>query len=139
MLKVAYKECAILLYDAIKEIQYGTFRRIVQNKIHPTGFYCGKREKGDEIINWDQPSRILFNFIRGINLPGPMATTFLKGEMVRINKAKLIKDVPNYIGIPGQLLLKTKNGFLIKTKDSFLEIFEIESDTKLKVGDRLGK
>jgi hypothetical protein len=28
---------------------------------------------------------------------------------------------------------------LIKTKNSFLEIFEIESDTKLKVGDRLGK
>jgi len=139
LLKVAYKECAAILYDAIKELQYGTFKRIVQNTIHPIGLYCGKREKGDEIINWNQSARSLFNFIRGINKPGPMATTSFNGKIVKINKAKIIKDAPNYIGIPGQLLLKTKNGFLIKTKDSFLEIFEIESDTKLKVGDRLGK
>lgn len=139
LLNVAYKECAAILYDAIKELQYGTFKRIVQNTIHPIGLYCGKREKGDEIINWNQSSRSLFNFIRGINKPGPMATSSFNGKIVKINKSKIIKDAPNYIGTPGQLLLKTKNGFLIKTKDSFLEIFEIESDTKLKVGDRLGK
>ena len=33
--------------------------------------------------------------------------------------------------------LKTENGFLVKTKDSFIEISEIEG--RLKVGDKLGK
>ena len=138
ILKVAYVECAIILYDTIKEIQNGSFRRIVQNTIHPIGFYCGIRGKGDEIINWNQTSRQLFNFIRAINKPGPIATSSLKGKCVKINKANLIQNAPNYIGIPGQLLSKTKNGFIIKSSDNFLEISEIESDIKLKIGDKLG-
>ena len=80
LLKVAYVECAIILYDTIKEIQNGSFRRIIQNTIHPIGFYCGIRGKGDEIINWNQTSRQLFNFIRAINKPGPIATSSLKGK-----------------------------------------------------------
>ena len=40
-----------------------------------------------------------------------------------------------YIGTVGQVLGKTENGFLIKTKDSFIEIFDIEG--KLRVGDKL--
>jgi methionyl-tRNA formyltransferase len=138
LLKVAYIECSKTLYDTIKEIQGGKFRRIIQSTIHPIGFYCGTRGKGDEIINWNQSSRQLFNFIRAINKPGPMATSSLKGESIKINKAKLYKNAPNYIGTPGQLLAKTKSGFIIKSSDSFLEIYEIESNIKLKVGDKLG-
>ena len=138
LLEVAYFECASILYDAIKEIQSGNSQRIAQNTIHPVGFYCGRRGKGDEMINWNQTSRTLFNFIRSINKPGPMATTNLNGTEVRINRARLIKDAPKYICTPGQLLAKTKDGFLIKTSDSFLEIIEIESEVVLKVGDKLG-
>ena len=32
------------------------------NTIHPLGFYCSRRSEGDEIINWNQTSRELFNF-----------------------------------------------------------------------------
>jgi methionyl-tRNA formyltransferase len=138
LLKVAHVECAVILYDSIKEIQNQSFKRIFQSTIHPIGFYCGTRGEGDEIVNWNQSSRQLFNFIRAINKPGPMATTTLKGEVVKINKAKLFENAPNYIGTPGQLLAKTKNGFIIKSSDSFLEIYEIESIVKLKVGDKLG-
>ena len=137
LLNVAYVECAEILYTAIKDIKNGSYRRIVQNTIHPIGFICGKRAKGDEMINWNQTTRAIFNFIRAINKPGPMATASLKGTVVRINKAKIIDQAPHYIGTPGQLLAKTKNGFLIKTLDSFLEIFEIECEVKLRVGDIL--
>ena len=51
----------------------GTSKRISQTDIHELGFYCGKRGVGDEIINWNQCSRDIFNFIRAINKPGPMA------------------------------------------------------------------
>ena len=44
--------------------------------------------------------------------------------------------LPNTDGTVGQVLSKTENGFLIKTKDSFIEIFDIEG--KLRVGDKLG-
>jgi methionyl-tRNA formyltransferase len=138
LLEIAYIECAAILYKAIKELQVGNSKRIAQSTIHPVGFYCGRRGIGDEMIHWNQPSRNLFNFIRSINKPGPMATTILKGSQIKINKAKFIENAPSYICTPGQLLAKTKEGFLVKTADSFIEIFEIESDVVLKVGDKLG-
>ncbi|MHA3787248.1 methionyl-tRNA formyltransferase [Flavobacterium hauense] len=138
LLEVAYVECASVLYQSIKEIQGGNSKRIVQDTIHPVGFYCGRRGPGDEIINWNQTSRALFNFIRSINKPGPMATTHLNGSEVRINRARLVENAPQYICTPGQLLAKTKDGFLIKTVDSFIEILEIESDIVVRVGDKLG-
>jgi methionyl-tRNA formyltransferase len=138
LLQIAYLECALILYDAIKEIQSGNSKRIVQNTIHPIGFYCGKRGMGDEIINWNQSSRNLFNFIRSINKPGPMATTLLNGNIIKINKARLIEKAPHYICTPGQLIAKTSEGFIVKSADSFLEIFQIESNLVLKVGDKLG-
>ena len=138
LLEVAYVECASVLYKAIKDIQTGTSKRIIQNTIHPVGFYCGRRGAGDEIINWNQSSRNLYNFIRSINKPGPMATTVLNGNQIKINRARLIEQAPVYICTPGQILAKTSQGFLVKTADTFIEIFEIESGVLLKVGDKLG-
>jgi len=137
LLDIAYVECSEILYDAIKEIQNGTSKRISQTDIHKLGFYCGKRGVGDEIINWNQSSRDIFNFIRAINKPGPMALSYVNGKEVRINKSRLIKDAPIYKGIPGQLISKTSDGFLVKTLDSYIELFEIETDLKLRVGNKL--
>jgi len=138
LLEVAYIECATILYDAIKEIQSGVSERIIQSTIHPVGFYCGRRGIGDETVNWNNSSRKLFNFIRSINKPGPMATTNIGGNEVKINKARIIESAPEYIGTVGQLLAKTPAGFLVKTTDSFIEIYEIETETILRVGDKLG-
>ena len=138
LLKVAYDGCANLLYEAIKEIQLGTAKRIKQSSIHPIGSYCGRRGEGDEIINWNKNSREIFNFIRAINKPGPMATTFISNNVVKINKSKLIDQAVDYIGTNGQILAKTDDGFIVKTNDNFIEILEIESNHKLRIGDKLG-
>lgn len=138
LLQIAYKECAFILYDAVKLIQKGKYTVTEQKKIHPVGFYCGRRGPGDEIIDWNNDSRTLFNFIRAIAAPGPKAHTTCKGNVVRINRARLVEGAPNYVNTPGQLLYKTEEGFWVKTKDSFIEILEIESDVRLRVGDKLG-
>lgn len=138
LLKVAYIECANVLYDAIKTVQEGDFKTIIQNDIHPVGFYCGVRGPGDEIINWNQSSREIFNFIRAICSPGPIATTFKDGKEIKINRARIIDKAPTYINTTGQIIGKTNEGFLVKVKDTFLEILEIDSENKLKIGDRLG-
>jgi methionyl-tRNA formyltransferase len=137
LLEVAYSECASILYDAIKLIQEGKVNPVNQKSIHPVGFYCGKRTVGDELINWNQSSREIFNFIRSICSPGPLATTFLNGDIVKINSSNLVTDAPKYKGKPGQILVKTDNGYLVKTVDSFLEITEILTEVKLKVGEVL--
>lgn len=136
LLKLAYNECAKLLYKAIKQIQEGSFKRIKQNTIHPIGFYCGRRILGDEIIEWKNTSREIFNFVRALSSPGPLATTYIKNVPVKINRVKLIEEAPEYKNIPGQILSKTENGFLVKTKDSFVEILDIDTEAKIKVGAR---
>jgi len=139
LLEKAYEGCAQILFDAIKQLQNRNYQRLKQVDIHPIGSYCGKRVSGDENINWDSSSRILYNFIRAISTPGPRATTFLNSVTIKINKAAIVPEAPIYINTPGQLLAKTDTGFYVKTKDSFIEISEIESSIRLKIGDKLGQ
>jgi methionyl-tRNA formyltransferase len=137
LLNTSYSNCANILYESLVQIAEDNFERIIQKTIHSVGFYCGMRSHGDEIINWNNNSRNLFNFIRSISKPGPIARTNNGINEITINKSTFIKEAPVYIGTVGQVLSKTENGFLVKTKDSFIEISEIEG--RLKVGDKLGK
>lgn len=137
LLDTAYTSCAEVLYDAIKLIQQGNIKSVKQVDIHPVGFYCGIRKEGDEIINWNQTSRELFNFIRAISKPGPVARSFYEGQIVLINQAKLIPDSPVYKSTPGQIVGKSEDGFIIKTIDTTIEIGGIETSAKLKIGGRL--
>ncbi len=135
LLNVAFDECANILYDSLLLFLKGEVKRIEQESIHPLGMYCGRRQEGDEIINWNQNSREIFNFIRAISSPGPQARTFVEGKEIKINKARFFANTPIYKGIEGQVLVKTKEGYLVKTLDSFVEILEVSD--KLKVGSRL--
>jgi methionyl-tRNA formyltransferase len=139
LLKVAYVECASILFETILQIRNGIAIRMPQSIIHPVGFYCGRRGLGDEIINWNQSTREIFNFIRAICYPGPKATSYLNNSIITINKSKIIDMAPIYKGTCGQILAKTDKGFLVKTSDSFIEILEIDSEIRLKIGDILGK
>ncbi len=42
-----------------------------------------------------------------------------------------------YKNIPGQVIDRTEAGFLVKTKDTMLEIIVYDYDGKIKIGDRL--
>jgi len=137
LLQKAYEKCPILLYKAVKKIKNGTVKIVKQASIHPTGFYCSQRKEGDEIIKWNQSSRDIFNFIRAISKPGPQARSSLDNNEVIINKVQIIKNAPDYKGIPGTVLSSRNNELIIKTKDSFIKVVEWESALKIKIGNRL--
>jgi len=137
LLETSYKACASILYEALVKIAEENYKRIQQKTIHPVGFYCGMRGEGDEIINWNDTSRNIFNFIRSISKPGPIATTYNNNSEIKVNNSNYINKAPSYIGTIGQVLSKTELGFLVKTKDSFIEIFDLTG--KIRVGDKLGK
>jgi methionyl-tRNA formyltransferase len=137
LLNIAYSECAGILHKALIQIAQDDYSRVNQDTIHPIGSYCGMRSQGDETINWNDSSRNIFNFIRSICKPGPIARTKNGKNEIYINGSKYIKNAPHYIGTPGQVLKKTQDGFLVKTNDSFLEVYDFEG--KIKVGDRLTK
>ena len=136
LLEKAYINCPKLLIKAIDSIYYGNYTRISQPLGTQYGFYCSKRKLGDEVIDWNQSSLNIFNFIRALTYPGPAARTKIEGNEIKILKSDLINNAPDYIGIPGTLLFKDENGFLVKTQDSFIRITKWESPKKLRVGMR---
>ena len=66
------------------------------------------------------------------------ATTYKNGIEEKINKARIKEDAQKYINTAGQIIGKTNEGFLVKTNDNFIEILEVESEEKLRIGDKLG-
>lgn len=136
LLKTSYMECANILYEAILLFINNNIVRIKQNDISPIGFYCTQRKIGDEILNWNQTSREIFNFTRAICKPGPQSITFINNKQMKINKTNLIKNAPNYKCIVGTILNINKDSFLVKTKDSFIQVTEFGYDGVLKIGDR---
>ncbi len=137
LLERAYVGCADVLYRAIKLIQANNVRRIQQSDIDPIGLYCGMRKAGDEIIDWNQKSREIFNFIRALCIPGPQAISWINGEKIYINRAEMIEGAPVYKNTTGQIVGKTENGFVVKTGDTTLKITEYTYAGKIKIGDRL--
>lgn len=136
LLNTSHYECANILYDAIVLFKEGHVVSKSQNQIHPTGFYCSQRKAGDENLDWNQTSREIFNFVRAICNPGPMARCFLNGNEMKINSVEYIKDAPNYKCKPGAILQKNQDGFLVKTRDSFIRVVDYEFDGKINVGGR---
>lgn len=138
LLTKAYNGCADVLYEAIKMINRNELNIIKQKDIDEVGIYCGMRCEGDEIIDWKQGSREIFNFVRALVKPGPVATTFCNGYEVKINQVEMIAGAHNYKNIVGQIVGKEGNTLIVKTGDTVLKITDYESKTKIKVGSRLG-
>lgn len=136
LLTTAYVECANILYDVISMFKKGEVKSYKQTELHPVGFYCSERKKGDEILDWNQTSREVFNFVRSICLPGPRARTFVNSKEMKINEVKLISRAKNYKSIVGSVVDKSPTSFTVKTKDSLIKVTEFEFDGKIKIGDR---
>lgn len=136
LLERSYGACSKLLYRAIRQIQAGMAQRIPQQMIDPIGMYCGARTEGDEIIDWRQSSRRVFNFIRALTRPGVGATTYLDGEIVKIYAAHEVPEARRYINTPGQILAKDVDGLTVKTEDTVIRITDYETAAHVRVGMR---
>lgn len=136
LLETSYVECANILYESILLFKNNKVVSTKQKEIHPIGFYCSQRKVGDEILDWNETSREVFNFIRSICKPGPIARTFINGKEMKINKTEFLSEAPKYKGTIGTILSKDLEGFYVKTKDSFVKVIEYEYEGKFKVGDR---
>jgi len=136
LLDRSYTACASILYRAICLFKKGSVSGKKQESIHPIGFYCSQRKIGDEDINWQDSSRNIFNFIRSICSPGPMARSFVNNVEVKINKAEMVKKAIKYKCIEGVVLNIDEAGFIVKTKDSFIKITEYTSEIDIKIGSR---
>lgn len=137
LLNKAHTECADLLHQALILIKNDGVKKIKQSSIHFIGSYCKPRKEGDEIINWNMTTRELFNFIRAICKPGPMAKCKLKGKDFFINSSEIIKDEIDYNGVSGEIIFKENNALIVKTKDSVIKLIQFFYDGEVNAGDKL--
>jgi methionyl-tRNA formyltransferase len=137
ILNKAYTGCATTLYEAIKKIQSNDINLIIQKNIHPLGMYCTARREGDEVLDWNQTSREIFNFVRAICRPGPEARTYLNGHEIKLNKIEFLPNAPSYKGIIGAVVGVESNGFYVKTADSYIKVVDWCNYEKPRIGDRL--
>lgn len=149
LLDKAVTLCAETLLQGMRAIQNSGVRRVAQSSIHPVGFYCGRRQPGDEWINWQWTSKRIIDFIRGISLPGPCARTYLGDKLIAIAGAAQINGAPQYLGTPGEVVGRNPDGVIVKTEDSTIQLTKIADVTPdgrlldwrtpaFKIGTRLG-
>ena len=87
-------------------------------------------------IDWHQPTRQVYNFIRGLS-PYPAAWTTLNGKSVKIYEAE--KDTATPTAQPGTLLSDGKTYLRAATADGWLHIkvLQLEGKKKMPVTDLL--
>jgi methionyl-tRNA formyltransferase len=122
LLGLATKECAIQLYRAIVKISASIVEKIKQDDIHPVGTYFGRRIQGDELVDFSWSSQRIYNFVRAINHPAPLARFFIGEQEYGISSCELIPDAPDYISTIGEIVGRSESGNIIKTGDSTLKL-----------------
>lgn len=101
------------------------------NKI--ASFYP-KRVEEDGLINWNWSSREIYNWVRALAFPYPMAFTFYKSQKIKINKVmctnKIVRsDEPGTIISTSPLEVKTSDGSVVIIEfDGFKKKFEIKTN-----------
>ena len=125
LLSKAENNCAALLDKTLKDILNNKINIIKQVSIDKHGSYFTQRKIGDEIINWNQESHKIINFVRALVYPGPYAQSFYKNVgLIKIHKVTNSYLISNNLGEPGTIVGFEKNMPLIRTLDSYLKIEE---------------
>lgn len=139
--KVAFPS---LVADTLELIRTGSFVR--QKQSHLPGSYFPRRGPGDEILDWADTSRNLYNKIRGITHPCPGGLTWLEREPLTIWKSEYDPAWPVYIATPGQVVgIEPGRGARVKTGDATLLVTEAQFGDNVpfkpqwKIGTRLGR
>ena len=109
-----------------------TKKLILKDQNNNLATYTCNRNKNDSLINWNDNSMNVFNFIRAQNIPNIGAYTFYNKKKIYIWRVKIKKEYKNYVGrIPGKVIKTDFKSVIILTKDSAIEVLEA-SHKKLK-------
>lgn len=121
-----------LLVKTIKGIVKGEIKPVKQE--NELSSYASMLGKEMAVINWDDSSNNIHNFIRGLN-PWPIAYTHYDDRIMKIYKSKVIDEVSNKS--IGSIIEVSKEGLKVATGSGVLLIQEIQFPGKkpLKVKD----
>jgi methionyl-tRNA formyltransferase len=127
------------LADVGAEVVAQTVRLIELGKAEPKrqddalATFAPKIFKDDCRINWDMPSRVIHNFVRGLS-PSPGAWSMLKGVLVRVFRTSLDNTTPaSGSGEPGTVVRADSDHFSVRTADGVLAIKELQQEGRKRM------
>ncbi|MCH9630512.1 MAG: Methionyl-tRNA formyltransferase [Chlamydiia bacterium] len=121
------------LIKTIGDFKEGVVKKVPQDESKVT--YASKISVEECEVNWDKEALSIHNLIRGVS-PYPGAYCFLimndQKKRLKIKKARLFEDASD--APSGTVLHFDQNGFIIKAKDSAVELLEVQLEGKKAVG-----
>jgi methionyl-tRNA formyltransferase len=126
-----------LVTETVDNIIAGTVKAIPQDEIKDCDLTPAPKIFRDTCrINWNQPTKKVYDFIRGLS-PYPAAWTTLNGKAVKIYEAEKVEN--SSIQKPGTIRTDGKTNMEIATADGFLNVktLQLEGKKKMPISDLL--
>ncbi|MEN2985214.1 MAG: methionyl-tRNA formyltransferase [Thermodesulfovibrionaceae bacterium] len=132
-LEISEEDNALTLSKKLSEVGaeliVETLNKIRKGQIQPKPqvgepSYAPTLKKEDGKINWNTSAKEIFNLVRG-TYPWPCAYSFLKGERIKIIKAKVLEGKAQ----PG-LIVKAKDELVVGTAEGLLKIIMLQPEAK---------
>ena len=124
---------ARLVVNFYKNFTKGQLSGSAQN--HQLATYTCSRTPEDGLINWQDSSHRVHNFVRALTDPYPGAFTYYKGEKITILKSEISAQQRNYVGrIPGRVIaLETTGAVQVLTGDGALRLLKVRTEALANV------
>lgn len=103
-----------LVKDTYLDLLAGTLPAVPQD--HASATYCAQRTPDDGVIDWRQPARRIYDFIRAQTEPYPGAFTHVGGHRCTVWRARPLSAV--FHGTPGQVARVTADGVQVICGDA---------------------
>lgn len=133
---------AALMIETLDLLERGELKAVPQNNELAT--YAPILKKSDGELNWQWPSATVHNRIRAFN-PWPGTYTFLQGQLLRVWKAELVRDLAESLP-PGTLVHHASYGAVVACGTGFLQLHEVQLENRKRTlavdflhGTRLGR
>ena len=126
-----------LVTETVDNIIAGTVKAIPQDEIKDCDLTPAPKIFRDTCrINWNQTTKKVYDFIRGLS-PYPAAWTTLNGKAVKIYEAEKVEN--SSIQKPGTIRTDGKTNMEIATADGFLNVktLQLEGKKKMPISDLL--
>ena len=115
---------AKILKDTLLRVEDKTILREKQNDEFSSYAPMIKKETGH--IDWNKSSNEIINLVRGLS-PTPNAWTIYNNEVFKIWNVEKVEFEFNSNSVCGEIVEINKKGFIVKTKDSFVVITELQA------------
>ncbi len=122
---------ANLLVRTLDEIELGT--AVFKKQEHALATHVKMLKKEDGIIDFNNYSKSIFNFIRGMN-PWPCAYAFLNQKPLKVYASKVVEFTAS--AKPSTVVCSdSKCGLIVATADGFIRLTEIQAEGGKRMSD----